>query len=296
MPSVTAGAAGAALAGGPVGVLGAAADEASGDRLPHPRGIWVTGRFDPSPEAVALGSATLLTGPEVSVVARFSRTPRGRDGHDGAPGEQGLAVRFYAGAGEEMDLVAGTLPVFFVRTAADLRAFRLAARSPDPAAVPAFLERHPEAATATALAEASRPAESFTGVAYHAVHTFGLVDAVGRTRWARLSWQPERPLPALDPDAALARPADYLTAGLRERLPARFRLVAQLPCPDDAPALHDPTRLWSQEPARTAVLGTLVLDAVYVPLPGREPRFEVLRLPEGFVAPRDGLAGVTASA
>ncbi|MFE0047443.1 catalase [Streptomyces albireticuli] len=265
--------------------------DAPHDRVPPARGIWVTGRFDPSPEAAALGSAALLTGPEVPVVAHFSSAPCGRNGHDGAPGEQRLAVRFHAGEGREMDLVAGTLPVFFARTGADMREYLRAVRSPDPAAVPAFLERHPEAATATALAEASRPAESFTGVAYHAVHTFGLVDAADRTRWARLSWQPERPLPALTPDTALARPADYLTAGLPDRLPARFRLTAQLPCPDDTPALHDPTRLWSQEPARTAVLGTLVLDAVYAPPPGREPRFDPRRLPVGFVAPRDGVAG-----
>ncbi|ARZ68928.1 catalase [Streptomyces sp. HU2014] len=271
----------------PAGVVGAA----SRDRLPHTRGVWVTGRFDPSPEAAALGTAALLTGAEVPVVARFSSMLGGRDGHDGAPGEQGLAVRFHAGDGGEMDLLAGTLPVFFVRTGADMLEYLRAVRSPDPAAVAAFLERHPEAATATALAETARPAESFTGVAYHAVHTFGLVDAAGRTRWARLSWQPERPLPALTPDAALARPADYLTADLPHRLPARFRLTAQLPCPDDAPVLHDPTRLWSQEPARTAVLGTLVLDAVYVPPRGCEPRFDGGRVPEGFVAPRVGVAG-----
>ncbi|MEI5101738.1 hypothetical protein RB200_28585 [Streptomyces sp. PmtG] len=74
--------------------------------------------------------------------------------------------------------------------------------SPDPSAIPAFLERHPEAATALGLAEQTRPAAGFTGLTYHSVHAFGLVDAAESTRWARLALLPRVTAEPLPPEEA----------------------------------------------------------------------------------------------
>ncbi|MEU3756468.1 catalase [Streptomyces olivoreticuli] len=252
-------------------------------------GVLATGRFTPTGEAGGLSAAALFAGPSVPVTVRFSSTAGCSGGHDGEPGDQGLAVRFHVGPGQDVDLLASTLPVFFVRNAPDMREFLWAVNSGDPAAISDFVGRHPEAATALALAEEALPADSFTGVTYHAVHTFGLVDEDGRTTWARLGWEPWWPLDPLSRESALSRPADYLTRGLAGRLPSGFRLVARFAGADDLGVLHDPTRVWASGARLVAELGELMLDGVGV---GGSPDFDPLRLPLGFEVPRDGLFGV----
>ncbi|MCX5205517.1 catalase [Streptomyces sp. NBC_00237] len=250
-----------------------------GDRLLHARGAWAVGGFTPSARAAELSTAALFIEPATAATARFSSTLGGPGGHDGDPGDHGLAVRIGG-----LDLVMFTLPVFFVRTGAHMVEFLRATNSPDPDAVPAFLARRPEAATALGLAQQSRPAAGFTALAYHSVHAFGLTDAAGTVRWARLSWRPLRPVDPLSPEDASARPGDYLSRGLPGELPARFDLVAHLP--GDGDEVHDPTRLWASD--RTVPLGTLTLDRAGTP--SVEPDFDPLRLPEGVAAPRDRLA------
>lgn len=250
-----------------------------GQRLLHARGGWAAGEFTPHPQASRLSTAALFAAPATPATARFSSTLGNLDGHDGNPGDHGLATRVGG-----LDLIMFTLPVFFVRTGPDMVAFLRATGSGDPAAVPAFLRDHPEAATALGLAEQSRPITSFTGVTYHSVHAFGLVDAAGTTRWARLSWQPLRALPTLDPVAAQAMPRDYLVTDLADRLPVRFELIAHLP--DATDELHDPTKLWHG--TETVPLGTLTL-ARSESL-SAEPDFDTLRLPDGITAPQDQLA------
>ncbi|MFF0739151.1 catalase [Streptomyces sp. NPDC004111] len=259
--------------------LAATSDAAPSQRLLHARGTWAQGEFVPSPGAAGISTAPVFAAPRTPVTARFSTTLGGSGGHDGDPGDQGLAIRV-----GDLDLVTFTLPVFFVRTGADLVAFLRATRSGDPAALPAFLREHPEAETALGFAAKARPVPSFTGVTYHAVHAFGLVDAAGTTRWVRLSLRPLHPLPALEPAEALALPGDYLTRDLADRLPARFELTAHLPGPEDE--LHDPTRLWAG--TGTVPLGTLALTGVQEP--SAEPPFDPLRLPPGVLAPRDRLS------
>ncbi|MFI7000042.1 catalase [Nocardia sp. NPDC050175] len=248
-------------------------------RLLHARGGWAAGEFIPDPLAAQLSTATVFATPRTPVTARFSSTLGDLDGHDGNPGDHGLATRVGG-----LDLIMFTLPVFFVRNGPDMIAFLRATNSDDPAAVPQFLRDHPEAATALGLAEQSSPITSFTGVTYHSVHAFGLVDATGSTRWARLSWRPLRPLPALDPVSAQAMPRDYLVADLSNRLPARFELTAHLP--DRTDEVHDPTQLWQGK--ETVPLGTLTLTGSESP--SAEPDFDTLRLPEGITAPQDQLS------
>ncbi|XMN10353.1 catalase [Streptomyces griseobrunneus] len=259
--------------------LAAATDAAPSQRLLHARGTWAQGAFIPSPQAADLSTASVFAAPRTPATARFSTTLGGSGGHDGDPGDQGLAIRV-----GDLDLVTFTLPVFFVRTGAHLVEFLRATRSGDPAAVPAFLRDHPEAATALGFAKKARPVTSFTGVTYHAVHTFGLTDGAGSTRWVRLSLKPLQPLPSLEPQQALALPHDYLTRDLAARLPARFELTAHLP--DQTDELHDPTRLWTG--TETVPLGSLTLTGPQEP--STEPPFDPLRLPAGVVAPRDQLS------
>ncbi|MFI6642568.1 catalase [Streptomyces sp. NPDC050504] len=251
-----------------------------GDRLLHTRGVWAAGEFTPSANAASMSAAEVFAEAGTPATVRFSSTLGGPGGHDGDPSDHGMAVRIGG-----LDLVMFTLPVFFARTGADMVEFLRAANSPDPSsAVPAFVARHPEAAAALGLAQQARPAAGFTGLAYHSVHAFGLVDAASTTRWARLGWRPHRPFEPLAPEEARSRPSDYLGTGLPGELPAHFDLVAHLPAARDD--VHDPTRLWSSE--QTVTLGILTLDRAEAP--DVEPGFDPLRLPEGVAAPLDRLA------
>ncbi|MER5890071.1 catalase [Streptomyces sp. NPDC001941] len=260
--------------------VAAATGAGTGDRLLHARGAWATGEFTPSSGAPALSRAAVFAAPATPAVARFSSTLGGADGHDGSPGDHGLAVRL-----GDLDLVMFTLPVFFVRNGPDMVEFLRAANSADPAtAVPAFAARHPEAAAALELAGQARPAAAFTGLAYHSVHAFGLADAAGTVTWARLGWRPHRPTGPLTEEEALSRPPGYLAQGLAAELPARLDLVAHLPAPGDE--VHDPTRPWSSD--REVPLGTLTLTGTRPP--AAEPDFDPLHLPDGVAAPLDRLA------
>ncbi|MFE0604275.1 catalase [Streptomyces sp. NPDC058892] len=250
------------------------------DRLLHTRGAWAAGAFTPSEIAASLSTAELFAVSSTPATVRFSSTLGGAHGHDGDPSDHGMAARIGG-----LDLVMFTLPVFFARTGADMVEFLRAANSPDPAtAVPAYVARHPEAAVALDLAQQARPAASFTGLTYHSVHAFGLLDPTGMTLWARLSWRPLRAAQPLIPEESRSRPRDYLRAGLHAELPDRFDLVAHLPAAQDE--VHDPTRLWSSE--QSVTLGTLTLERAEVP--ASEPGFDPLRLPQGIAAPLDRLA------
>ncbi|WP_159080311.1 catalase [Nocardia suismassiliense] len=248
-------------------------------RLLHARGRAATGDFTPYRQAAQLSTAEVFAAARTPFTARFSSTLGGSEGHDGDPGDHGLAVRI-----GDLDLVMFTLPVFFVRNGPDMIAFLRATGSGDPAAVIEFVRHHPEAATALSLAEQALPITGFTGVTYHAVHAFGLVDAAGVTRWARLSWRPLQPLPALTVASAQALPRDYLATELATRLPAHFELTAHLPDADDD--VHDPTQLWTGQ--ESIPLGMLTLTRAETC--SSETDFDPMRLPDGMIAPRDQLS------
>ncbi|WP_405496842.1 catalase [Nocardia sp. NBC_00511] len=255
-------------------------EAAPGQRMLHRRAVSATGWFQADPVAAQLSSSAMLGGDAIPVTARFSGTRGGA--HDARTGDQGVSVRFSPPAAPPTDLIAFTLPVFFVRTAADMLEF-LEAGAAGPQAMAEFRARHPEADAALAAAGERAPT-SYLGQRYHAVHAFGLADAHGETAWARLQWEPDTLVDPLDVDAAAARSADYLTTDLTDRLPAGLTLYARLPREDDP--LHDPTAPWS-DPPRLVRLGRMNLETRTAEC---DLDFDPLRLAPGIAAPLDALA------
>ncbi|MFI9402964.1 catalase [Nocardia sp. NPDC052316] len=261
---------------------------APGERLQHRRGACAVGVFHPDPAAATLSTAALFAEP-APVRLRFSGTRGGTDGHDAYTGDQGLSVRFTPADGPPSDLITFTLPVFFVRTGADMFDFITASSpepatgQPNPAALAEFRRRHPESAAALAAATDRAPA-SYLGQQYYAIHAFGLTNAAGHITWARLEWHPTATLPSLDPHEAGKLPPDYLTTDLARRLPATMTLYARLPAAGDP--LHDPTALWA-DPPQLVRLGELRLET---PTDDEDLDFDPLRLPPGITPPRDQLA------
>ena len=161
-----------------------------GHRAAHARGILCAGTFTPAPGASALTTAAHLQGEPVRVTVRFSNgsgdpTRPDNDRREG----RGMATKFYLADGSTTDIVALSLPCFFVRTPEDFIGFALA-RKPDPETgdpdmekVGAFLGEHPETGAALQhILPALVPPRSYATCVYNSIHSFRLT--TGRRRRA----------------------------------------------------------------------------------------------------------------
>ncbi|HKP90986.1 MAG TPA: catalase family peroxidase [Thermoleophilaceae bacterium] len=241
-----------------------------GHRAAHARGTLCAGTFTAAPSASGLTSAAHMQGDPVRVTVRFSNgsgdpsTPD-NDRTDG----RGMATKFYLPDGGTTDIVALTLPCFFVRTPEDFVAF-LSARKPDPETgepdmgkIGAFVQEHPETAAALQLILPSLgPPRSYATCAYNSIHAFRL-EGNGDGRHARYRWVPEAGVEALPDDEVEGAAAEYLQDDIRERLdagPVRFTLIARLAADDDA--VDDPTVPWPEGEREEVELGTLELTGL----------------------------------
>ncbi|MGR6977508.1 catalase [Mycobacteroides abscessus] len=231
-------------------------------RLIHARGYWFAGTFRGA-SSQRLTDSTIFDGRRWPMKIRFSGTLGGLHGHDASTGDQGFGIRIDADNNRSFDLTAFTLPVFFVRRAADMVDFFRATKSntrtgqPDEAKLRRYLQQHPESVPALRLAATKAPS-SLAALTYHAVHTFGL-SAQGRLTWARLTIEPYAPPQRrIEMQEALSLPANYLQQELESRLPVWFTVFAQLPTETDL--LHDPTQPWSGNGGRVK-LATIAIES-----------------------------------
>jgi catalase len=237
-----------------------------GRRVLHSKGVGARGEFRSSGAAAPLTRATHLQ-PDavVPVEVRFSNGSADPDAHDGARDGRGMATKFRLADGSSTDLVALSLPVFFVRTTDDFVEF-VKAREPDPATgemdlerVLGFLGEHPEAQLAAELSVAALAPASYSRVTYHSVHVFWMVDAAGGRTPVRYRWDPQVTDDGLSDEDAMARPRDYLADALDTDLaagPVRFDLHLVIGQPGDP--VGDPTAPWPDD--RTSVMaGTIEL-------------------------------------
>jgi catalase len=179
-----------------------------------------------------------------------------------------MAIKFYLPDGSTTDIVAITIPVFFVRTPEDFLGFTLA-RRPDPETgeldmqkVGEFVGDHPETAAALQLILPTFvPPRSYATVAYNSLHSFRLVNGDGDGRWIRWRIEPEAGVETLSDEELEGKSADYLHEELRERIaggPVRFTLLARLA--EDGDPIDDPTQAWPDE-RESVEMGTIELTS-----------------------------------
>ena len=233
----------------------AAAGVYPGHRTLHAKGAPALGTFTASGDAARLTTAAhLQPGAVTPVEVRFSNGSANPGQADGARDGRGFSTKFRLADGTSTDIVALTLPVFFVRTVPDFLAL-MAARVPDPATgemdlnkVFAFLGEHPEAGRAAELSITAPAPASYTQARYFGVHAFWFVAADGTRTKVRYRWEPDAGEAPLDDDAAAARAPDYLGTELAERLaagPASFTLHVLVGTDEDDET--DPTQEWPAE-------------------------------------------------
>jgi catalase len=236
---------------------------ASDLRALHAKGTLCAATFVATTEAGRLSRAAHFDGSPVRAHVRFSNGS-GVIGADYAPREgRGMAVKLYLPDGATTDIVAVTLPAFFVRTPADFLEFVHARRpdpatgEPDPGRIGAFVTDHPESLTALGAVLAAEPTDSYLSCTYNALHTYLFERADGSVTPIRYHLEPEAGMATISHEEAQRRDDDHLAHDLAARLgraPAVFVLSASLAHDDDT--LDDPTVVWPEDRERV-VLGHL---------------------------------------
>lgn len=267
-----------------------------GTRAAHTVGIGVSGTFTPSRVIADYSCAPQFNSGTIPVLGRFSNgsgLDEERDLHTDA---RGMAVKFFRGDEREADMVAMTLPLFFVKDGASFDEFsyasvpvpvrkvrvswlrkvllmlqlKLPPQPPpddvevilDPSNLTKYAKQHPEAKSAVAaLAGLIRPT-SYGRAAYHGVHAFELTDRDGNSTFVRYRWQPFLGVRAVTAKQAETLPNDYLHHDMRRRLAdGTISFVLELLVAEEGDDTGDPTTPWPVQ-RRRIVGGVLTFDAV----------------------------------
>jgi catalase len=236
-----------------------------GHRAAHAKGMLCSGTFSATEEARRLTRAPHMQGEPVRATVRFSNG----SGDPGAPDflrdGRGIAVKHYLPDGSRTDVVALTLPAFFVRSPDDFLEFTRARAplpdtgKPDMERLGAFLGAHPESQPVIQAAIGMKPPASYAQCAYNSLHAYRWLDADGGSRHVRYRFEPEAGIAAIEDDEARALGADYLQDELEARLerdPIAFRVLVQIAGDDDP--VDDPTVAWPPE-RETVTVGRLEL-------------------------------------
>jgi len=238
-----------------------------GYRAAHAKGLFCRGTFTAKPEARELTRAAHMQGEPVEVTVRFSNGSGNPEAPDADRRDgRGMATAFHLPGGGETDIVAITIPVFFVRTANDFLEF-LRVRKPDPETgemdmekVRAFVAAHPETQAAVELILPSLvPPASYAECAYNSLHAFEFSNEAGERRHGRYRWEPDAGVHTLSEEEIESAAPDYLQEELAERLAAgsvAFTLSVKIAGEGDP--LDDPTAPWPDD-RPTMTLGEMEL-------------------------------------
>ena len=241
-----------------------------GYRAVHAKGVFCRGTFTATPQARELTHAAHMQGEPVQVSVRFSNGSGNPEDPDADRRDgRGMAVGFQLPDGATTDIVAITLPVFFVRSADDFLEF-LRVRRPDPDTgemdmerVGAFLAAHPDTQAAVELILPSlAPPASYAECAYNGLHAFGFSNQAGQRRFGRYHWEPEAGVRMLSDEEIESASPNYLREELSERLAAGsvgFTLSVKLA--EGGDPLEDPTVPWPDD-RRTITLGEMELTGL----------------------------------
>jgi catalase len=225
-----------------------------GHRAVHAKGLCCEATFTARAAAAELTRAVHMQGSTVPATVRFSNGSGSLTRHDGARDGRGMATKFHLPEGNTTDIVALTLPVFFVRTPEDFLAFTRAQRpdpdtgKPDLARIEEFVATHPETQLALGFSMFASPPASYSQCRYFGIHAFKWINADGVERFVRYRWEPETGEATITEEESRARERNYLRDELTERLgqgPIAFTLYVQLAQDEDDPT--DPTTMWPDE-------------------------------------------------
>jgi catalase len=237
------------------------------ERYVHAKGIVCQGTFQASPGAAAISRAAHLQGGSVNVTVRFSDGAPDMAVADNSPdaSPRGMAIRFAAGTGIGTDIMAFSHNGFLVGTPEEFLELQKAVTAtdstkPHPWPIEEFLGTHP---SARKFVQDPKPVPvSFVTESFYANNAFVFINAKGEKQAGRYQIVPLSGNQYLDDDAAKAKSPNFLRDELGprlERAPAKFRLLLQLPSPDDR--TDDSTMVWPDDRNKVE-LGVITITSV----------------------------------
>ncbi len=275
-----------------------------GFRRNHAKGVCVTGHFESNGNGVALSKASVFLPGRVPIIGRFALAGGQPYVSDAPQTVRSMAILFKLPNGEEWRTGMNNIPVFVVNTAQGFYDQLLASASdpatgkPDPAAMNAFLAKHPASARAIRLIRSHPISSGFANSTYNSLNAFRFISVQGAVvpvRWSMAPVQPFEPLDAAHPGQAGKNYLfDALIAGIHAN-PLQWHLVITVGQPGDPTA--DATLPWP--PDRQQVdAGTLTIDHVESEdtSPTRDINFDPLVLPNGIAASDDPLLSARSAA
>ena len=266
-----------------------------GFRRNHAKGVCVSGTFSGTREGRALSSTYVFSGTPIPVLGRLSIGGPNPHGADNSARVRSMALQFGRPGASQWRMALNSFPFFAVATPQAFHAQILAARpdpatgKPDPVAMQAFLDAHPQARAFQHWAKRAPWSDSWANTQYNSINTFRFIDADGAARFVRWSMQPRLPFHALDAAERERAGTDFLATDLQGRLahgPVYWDMVVTLAAADDA--VNDPSRSWPGT-REQVVAGTLELAHAEPQATGacRDINFDPLILPSGVAASDD---------
>lgn len=234
-----------------------------GERRNHTKGTCAAGEFVGRSEAKQVTRSALFSGAPIPVVARFSMPGGNPKVPDTARSPRGLALEFRLPDGKLHHMTMLSVPVFGAaspQTFLDDLQSRLpdpATGKPDPQRIAAFRASHPDTKPLAEFLAKNNPPAGYATVGYFGIHTFRFVDSADRATLVRFRFVPQDGEKRLTDDELKTLPANFLEAGLIERVrsaPARWDLLLSIGQPGDVE--DDPTVQWPGDRRELAV-GTL---------------------------------------
>lgn len=238
-----------------------------GFRPAHAKGIMLTGKFTPSPDAVSLTRAPHITRESTPVTVRFSNStglPLLPD-NDPNANPRGFAIRFNLAEHVHTDIVSHSTDGFPTRTGQEFLEFlRAVAASdpskPSPSPIEVFLGTHP---AALAFVQTPKPSpSSFARESYFGVTAFRFTNNNGVSRYGRYRILPDAGVEHLDDTTAKSKTADFLFDELTQRIaagPIGFQILVQVA--NDSDVVDDATIHWPED-RRLVQFGRVVLTAL----------------------------------
>jgi len=241
-----------------------------GYRPAHAKGILLTGKFIPTPEAASLSKALHFQQPSTPVEARFSNStgiPQIPDNDSGAS-PHGFAIRFNLpeknGRRVHTDVVSHSTPHFPVQTGAEFGEFLQAiinspAGTPSPSPVEQFVGSHP--GTLRFVTAPKPNPVSFGTEGYYGLNAFKFIAKDGKETWVRYIWLPVTGMKFLSDEEAKTKHPNYLSEELKERIPSSpiaFKFLAQIA--EEGDSTDDIQAEWPED-RKQVDLGTVELDS-----------------------------------
>jgi catalase len=253
------------------------------ERIVHARGSGAHGYFELDASMAKYTTAEFLQkkGARTPVFARFSTVAGGAGSIDLPRDVRGFAVKFYTQQGN-FDLVGNNIPVFFIQDAIKFPDLIHAAKmEPDrgfPQAATAhdtfwdFISLMPEsthmimwAMSDRAIPRSLRMMEGF------GVHTFRLVDALGKSTFVKFHWRPTIgsqsvvwdeavKISGADPDFHRRDLHDAIAMGAFPEWQLSFQLFTEEQAAGFDFDVLDPTKLVPEELVPLTPVGRMVLD------------------------------------